>query len=74
MPEPYFIYADRYKIQGTMLQCKCGKKILVEMTFIGVPHHINMIVLCAECVEVPPEFKQVDPAAAARIEEWKKDA
>ena len=51
---------------------KCGRKILVEMGLIGVPHHSWIMVTCAECVQPPinDAFRGNHPEAAAEIEKW----
>jgi len=51
---------------------KCGRKILVEMGLIGVPHHSWIMATCAECVKVPinDAFRERRPEAAAEIEKW----
>jgi hypothetical protein len=57
------------------LQCqKCGRKILVEMALIGVPHHTGVAATCAKCIQLPldEEFRQKHPDKAKDIEEWIK--
>ena len=51
---------------------KCGRKILVEMGLIGVPHHPLLMVTCAECVQIPinDSFREKNPEAAMEIERW----
>ena len=60
-----------YAYQTTACR-KCGRKILVEMGLIGVPHHTWVMATCADCLQVPisDAFKERRPEAAAEIEKW----
>ena len=51
---------------------KCGRRILVEMGLIGVPHHSWIMVTCAECIQVPlaEAFRERRSEAAAEIGKW----
>jgi len=59
---------------GHLVSCqKCGRKVLVGMGLIGVPHHTNLAITCADCLEIDDEFKQKYPEIAKQIEDWKND-
>ena len=51
---------------------KCGRRILIEMGLVGVPHHSWIMATCAECLPVPlaDGFRKRRPEAAAEIEKW----
>jgi len=56
---------------GHFAQCgKCKRKVLVEMPLIGVPHHTDVLVTCADCLVVSDSFKTDFPEQAKQIEEW----
>ncbi|MCI0407559.1 MAG: hypothetical protein L0191_03180 [Acidobacteria bacterium] len=50
----------------------CGRKILVEMGLIGVPHHTWVHATCAACIPLPinETFRAQSPAAAVDLEQW----
>jgi hypothetical protein len=50
--ETYYIDGDQgLAVLGYLTAChKCGRKILVEMGLIGVPHHTGVSVTCGECL------------------------
>ena len=50
--------------------CKCDRKILVEMTLIGVQHHISLHVTCADCLVLGKDFREKHPKEAKQLEEW----
>lgn len=57
------------------LQCaRCSRKILVEMSLFGIPHHTNPSVVCGECIkrQFPKGYKQEHPEAYKDIKEWLK--
>ena len=57
---------------GEFLSCKkCGRKILVEMGINGTIHHMGTSATCADCIEIPAEFREKFPDIAKQIEEWK---
>ena len=64
--------ADMDYCYKTAACSKCGRRILVEMGLIGVPHHSWVMVTCAECLQVPvaEAFRERRPDAAAEIEKW----
>ncbi|HTU90547.1 MAG TPA: hypothetical protein VMF69_10770 [Gemmataceae bacterium] len=71
---------DTYYIEGELdamghlTACnKCGRKILVEMALIGVPHHVGVTAICGECLVLPEQFRKEHPKIAAKIEGWLRD-
>jgi hypothetical protein len=58
-------------VYGHFAECnKCKRKILVELPLIGVPHHTDVQVTCADCLVVSDVFKTEYPEEAKQIEEW----
>jgi len=52
---------------------KCGRKILVEMGFFGVPHNTHPWVTCAQCLDIKDKYKKDHPERAKELEEWAKE-
>ena len=57
------------------LKCnKCGRKILVEMALIGIPHHTGVSATCADCVDMTTPQAQLlakqHPDVAKELAEW----
>lgn len=53
---------------------KCGRKILVEMTLFGIPHHLGVTAICGECIDIEgerfKEFAKNYPEEARAILDW----
>jgi hypothetical protein len=58
-------------VMGHMTACKkCGRKVLVEMGLIGVPHHVGLVVTCGECVEPSEQIRKEHPEIVSKVENW----
>lgn len=67
----YFDGEDGLNVMGHLTTChKCGRKILVEMGLIGVPHHTGLSVTCGDCLVLSKRFRKKHPKIAAKIESW----
>jgi hypothetical protein len=71
---------DTYSLQGDLdvmghlTACRqCGRKILVEMALIGVPHHVGISATCGECLVLSEQFRKEHPRIIAKIEKWLHD-
>lgn len=49
---------------------ECGRKIMVSLAMIGVPHHAGLAVMCAECIKISDEHRQQFPEETRKLEEW----
>jgi len=70
--DTYSIEGDHgLTVLGHLTAChKCGRKILVEMGLIGVPHHTGISVTCGECLVLSKRFHKEQPEIVAKIESW----
>jgi len=68
----YFLDGDHgLAVLGQLTACsKCGRKILVEMGLIGVPHHTSISVTCGECLVLSKKFRKQQPEIVSKIERW----
>jgi hypothetical protein len=58
-------------VRGHLTAChKCGRKILVEMGLIGVPHHTGVSATCGECLVLSEQFRKEQPEIVSKIESW----
>jgi tRNA pseudouridine-54 N-methylase len=58
-------------ISGHLMSChKCGRNVMVELVLIGVPHHIQVIVTCGECVEPSKQIRKEYPEIVTKVENW----
>lgn len=65
---------DCVALCGHKTKCsKCDRKILVQLPLIGVPHHMDVIVCCSECLNITEEFKKDHPEVAADLKRWKNE-
>ena len=68
--DTYYI-ANDLTVMGHMTAChKCGRKMVVEMALIGVPHHLGVTVTCGDCLVVTEQFRKEHPEVASQIERW----
>jgi len=74
MSDSYYIPGERaLSVMGHLCKCrKCGRKILVELVLIGVPHHDTPIVTCSECLVLDSEFRNKNPDIAKQLDEWQQ--
>ncbi len=71
--DTYYI-DDGLTVMGHLTACKkCGRKVLVEMGLIGVPHHLGVTVTCGDCLVVPEQFRKGHPEIVSKIERWLQD-
>lgn len=70
--DTYYIDGDHgLAVQGHLTAChRCGRKILVEMGLIGVPHHTGVSVTCGECLVLSEQFRKEQPEILSKIEGW----
>lgn len=63
-----------FRYEYHKLKCsKCGRKILVELTTFGIPHHFGVAATCAECLKISEEFRKARLQEAQDIESWIKE-
>jgi hypothetical protein len=68
-----FYIKGKNPVMGHLATCVCGRKIVVQLPLIGVPHHRDAYVTCLECMVVDPKFRENNPEIAAQIDGWKND-
>jgi hypothetical protein len=59
-----------YTVSGRVVECRCGRRMLVDAVSYqprGLPR-VNAI--CLECVELSNDFRSDLPDVAAAIERW----
>jgi hypothetical protein len=62
---------DGLPMMGHLTAChRCGRKVLVELVLIGVPHHVKVLVTCGECLVLSEQIRKAQPAITAKIEAW----
>jgi hypothetical protein len=55
---------------GYVIACsKCGRKSLMEMMNNGSTHHTTPTIICGDCLDIGPEFKEKYPGVAKQIKE-----
>jgi hypothetical protein len=58
-------------VMGRLTAChKCGRKVLVEMGLIGVPHHVGLSVTCGECIVPTEQMRKEHPEIVSKVENW----
>lgn len=68
--DTYYIDND-LTVMGHLTAChKCGRKMVVELPLIGVPHHLGVTVTCGECLVMTDEFRKEHPKIASKVEDW----
>ena len=66
--------ANDLTVMGHLTAChKCGRKMVVEMALIGVPHHTGVSVTCGGCLVVTEQIRKGHPEVASHIERWLHD-
>jgi hypothetical protein len=71
--DTYYIEGD-LDVMGHLTACqKCGRKLVVELALIGVPHHVGVYVTCGNCLVLPGQFRKEQPAISAKIDGWLHD-
>ena len=62
-------------IMGHLASChKCGRKVMVQLVLFGVPHHAQVILTCAECVEPSEQMRKEHPEIVSKVENWLHDS
>jgi hypothetical protein len=46
--------------EGHLLQCKCGRQVLVEIILVGVSHNVKVIITCWECLSQEAQQRAFD--------------
>lgn len=63
---------DGLALCGHKLKCHtCSRKILVQMVLFGQPHHLDLTVICGECLQVDKDFREQYPELSKDLEDWK---